>query len=112
MEVRLQYGSTWSCDITLRFQYDSRGHPLDEVHEHPFGPTLYEKYEVERALRRAQRAILRPSLNPSLFLDDSDLNMNNYRSRTDELSFSANCVCIRVVGPNVPDLYFYDLPGK
>lgn len=112
MEVHLRHGSSWSCDITLRFQFDSRGCPLDEVHEHPFGPTLYDKYDVERALRRAQRAILRPSLSSSLFLDDSDLTLNQYHAPSEELSFSANCICIRVVGSNVPDLYFYDLPGE
>jgi hypothetical protein len=77
------------------------------MREVPFGPTLYNKREVEQVLRRAQRAILRPTLDASVFLDDSDLNVPGHPA----LTFSANCVCIRVAGPEVPDLYFYDLPG-
>jgi len=109
-EVRLQHAESWSCKITLRFQFDSRGQPLEEVHESDFGPVLYDKRDVEKTLRRAQRAILRPSLNPSVFLDDTDLTLKTPMSS--DLSFSANCICIRVSGENVPDLYFYDLPGQ
>ena len=56
MEVRLQSATRWSCKVSLRFQYDSRGNPLLDVHEQDFGPTLYNKADVERTLRRAQRA--------------------------------------------------------
>ncbi|KAG8984096.1 hypothetical protein FRB90_005571, partial [Tulasnella sp. 427] len=55
---------------------------------------------------RGTRAILRPELDPTLFIDDSDLQVFGV-----PLTFSGNCVCIQVEGPNVPDLYFYDLPG-
>ncbi|KAG9012240.1 hypothetical protein FRB90_006763 [Tulasnella sp. 427] len=106
MECRLQYGETWSCKIFLRFHVDSTGTPLPHMREIPFGPTLFNTEDVERMLRRAQRAILRPDLDPSSFLDDSDLHVFGI-----PLTFSGNCVCVRVEGPNVPDLYFYDLPG-
>ena len=108
MECRLQHASTWSCKIVLRFHYDSAGRQLSDLREVEFGPTLYNKKEVEKMLRRAQRAILRPGVPPHKFLDDSDEGVPGY----DALTFSANCVCVRVAGPNVPDLYFYDLPGK
>lgn len=73
-----------------------------------FGPTLQDKDEVEQMLRRAQRAILRSTLNHNVFLDDSDKMITGHPAQT----FSRNCICIRVAGPHVPDLYFYDLPGQ
>ncbi|KAG8987402.1 hypothetical protein FRB90_003368 [Tulasnella sp. 427] len=106
MECRLQYGQAWSCKISLRFHVDRTGRPLATMREVPFGSTLYNAEDVEKMLRRAQRAILRPELDPTLFIDDSDLHVFGV-----PLTFSGNCVCIQVEGPNVPDLYFYDLPG-
>ncbi|KAG8891849.1 hypothetical protein FRC01_014486, partial [Tulasnella sp. 417] len=79
---------------------------LQDITTIPFGSTLYNAEDVEKMLRRAQRAILRPDLDPTLFLDDSDLHVFGV-----PMTFSRNCVCIQVTGPNVPDLYFYDLPG-
>lgn len=107
MECRLQFASTWSCDIVLRFHTDKDGQLLRELREFTFGPTLYDRNSVEQMLRRAQRAILRPTIDPPKFLDDSDLKIEF----PPPLSFSSNCVCIRVAGPNLADLYFYDLPG-
>ncbi|KAG9043510.1 hypothetical protein FS837_009470 [Tulasnella sp. UAMH 9824] len=106
MECRLQYGQVWSCKVSLRFHVDRSGRPLATIRDVPFGPTLYNAEDVEKILRRAQRAILRPELDPTLFLDDSDLHVFGV-----PLTFSGNCVCIQVAGPNIPDLYFYDLPG-
>jgi hypothetical protein len=108
MECRLQNAPTWSCNIILRFQYDSAGRPLADTREVQFGPTLDNKTDVEQALRRAQRAILRPTLDHSFFLDDEDLKTGGHPPQT----FSSNLVCIRVAGPTVPDLYFFDLPGE
>ncbi|KAG9043509.1 hypothetical protein FS837_009469 [Tulasnella sp. UAMH 9824] len=82
------------------------GQPLTVIRNIPFGPTLDNAEDVEKMLRRAQRAILRPDLDPSIFIDDSDLHVFGV-----PLTFSRNCVCVQVSGPNVPDLYFYDLPG-
>lgn len=110
MECRLQHSTTWSCKIVLRFHVDFNSIPLADVREVPFGDLLYDRQDVEDALRRAQRAILRPSLDPAKFLNDSDLSTSE--SDHPIATFSANCVCIRVAGPNVPDLYFYDLPGE
>lgn len=108
MECRLQQASLWSCKIKLRFQYSALGQPLNDMREVDFGDILYDKRQVGQMLRRAQRAILRPTLNPADFLDDTDLEKDGHPP----LTFSKNCVCINVSGPNVPDLYFYDLPGK
>ncbi|KAG8994202.1 hypothetical protein FRB90_000510, partial [Tulasnella sp. 427] len=101
------YGQVWSCTISLRLHdIDPNGEYLPTFRQLPFGSALYSPVDVEKMLRRAQRAILRPHLDPSLFLDDSDLHMFGI-----PLSFSRDCVCIEVSGPDVPDLYFYDLPG-
>ena len=70
-----------------------------------FGSIIKQPKEVEERLRRAQRAILNPSIDPQQFLDGSYTNPNN------KMNFSANCVCLEIKGPNVTDLSFCDLPG-
>ena len=108
LECRLEYSTSgWSCRVFLRFERDALGNPLENVVERDFGPILTDKGAVEAVLRRAQRAILRPALDHKLFLRDRDLGIKEHPS----LSFSSNCVCMRITGPDVPDLYFYDLPG-
>lgn len=107
MECRLQSGDTWSCSISLHFDVDTSGTLLPKSRIVQFGPKLTEKTLVEATLRRAQRAILRPSIDPSKFLDDSDIGAGGSPAQ----SFSTNRVCINVEGPAVPDLSFYDLPG-
>ncbi|KIO22289.1 hypothetical protein M407DRAFT_28165 [Tulasnella calospora MUT 4182] len=106
MECRLQFGETWSCSVMLRFEFDSGGNRLSTPREVSFGGPISDKADVTARLRRAQRAILRPSIDANKFLDDSDLETNGT-----SLSFSKNYVCIHVQGPQVPDLTFYDLPG-
>ncbi|KAG8976932.1 hypothetical protein FRB90_009007, partial [Tulasnella sp. 427] len=105
MECRLQQASSWSCQVVLRFQFDAVGKPLAEMREITFGPVIYDRDEVTERLGRAQSAILNPSIKSDSFLE------GDVQSTPDSLTFSANCVCVRVAGPNVPDLYFYDLPG-
>ncbi|KAG8988902.1 hypothetical protein FRB94_010068 [Tulasnella sp. JGI-2019a] len=108
-ECRLQYSETWSCKVVLRFRVDVSGKSLATPRDVSFGPVLSEddKDKVETRLRRAQKAILHPTMDPMAFLSDSDPDTSGYAEQT----FSQNCVCIRVAGPDVPDLYFYDLPG-
>lgn len=106
MECRLQYAQNWSCQVVLRFQYDAHGKARTEMKEVPFGGIIYDKNEVTTRLERAQHAILNPNIAPESILK------GDVQSNSDTLTFSANCVCVRVAGPNVPDLYFYDLPGE
>ncbi|KAG8976719.1 hypothetical protein FRB90_009037, partial [Tulasnella sp. 427] len=105
MECRLQQASSWSCQVVLRFQFDAAGKQLAEMREIRFGSVIFDKDEVTERLERAQLAILNPSIKSDSFLNE------DVQSTPDSLTFSANCVCVRVAGPNVPDLYFYDLPG-
>lgn len=73
----------------------------------PFGPIIKDKRQVEERIRRAQRAILCPSRNPDAFLAGPDEDLNYPR----ELTFSKNCVCLEISGPELTDLSFCDLPG-
>lgn len=72
----------------------------------PFGLVINEKDQVEERIRRAQRAILRPSKSPDEFLSGPD-------EETDvpEFTFSKNCVSLEISGPELTDLSFCDLPG-
>jgi hypothetical protein len=72
----------------------------------PFGPVILNKKEVEERIRRAQRAILRPTKSPESFLSGPDEDPD-YR----ELTFSKNCVSLEISGPELTDLSFCDLPG-
>jgi len=71
-----------------------------------FGPVIRDKEEVEERIRRAQRAILRPSQDPDTFLSGPDEDSGNR-----ELTFSKNCVSLEISGPELTDLSFCDLPG-
>jgi hypothetical protein len=97
--------STWSCRVFLRFERDALGNPLEDVVDPAFGPIPTDKTAVEAMLRHAQRAILRPALDPKLFLRDRDLGIKEHPP----ISFSSNCALMRITGPDVPNLYFYDL---
>lgn len=107
MEIRLQRARSWSCQVVLRFHADDEGNPLDEVLEVPFGETMFDKDYVRERIRRAQIAILHDSRTVTCFLENEEQTLD-----APPLSFSFNCVCIRVAGPDIPDLYFYDLPGQ
>ena len=71
-----------------------------------FGPEIKDKKLVEERIRRAQRAILRPSENPDTFLSGPDEDSGH-----PELTFSKNCVSLEISGPELTDLSFCDLPG-
>lgn len=74
----------------------------------PFGSVITDKSHVEERIRRAQRAILNPSTTPDTFLSGPDGEPDGRRP---ELSFSKNCVCLELSGPDLADLSFCDLPG-
>jgi len=68
---------------------------------------------VEAAIRRAQLAILNPSVdykkfeNYKLPKEPEKLPLGSKK----QLSFSKNVVCLEISGPNVTDLTLIDLPG-
>jgi hypothetical protein len=70
MECRLQNSaSPWKCQVLLRFETDEMGQPISEVRETKFGPLLTDKSKLEEMLRRAQLAILNPSVPHASFVD-------------------------------------------
>ncbi|KAJ3539480.1 hypothetical protein NMY22_g4720 [Coprinellus aureogranulatus] len=99
--------SAWQCRVSLRFINGPDGAPLGQVRNQIFGPTIYNKAEVEDRIRRAQLAILNPSKPAEKFLGD---NVDDFAS-VSELSFSRNVVSLSISGPGVADLSFCDLPG-
>ena len=115
MECRLSNSSgDWSCQISVRWEFDDDGERLDEVSEVLFGPRITEKEDVEPILRRAQAAILNPTVPISHFLD---LDIQALRvgdttvSGSKALLFSRNVICVDLTGPDLVDLSFVDLPG-
>ncbi|RXW23695.1 hypothetical protein EST38_g2159 [Candolleomyces aberdarensis] len=85
----------------------SKGQPLGQARNEPFGPIIYDKAEVEDRVRRAQRAILSPSKPRRQFLEG---DIDDFSEKS-ELSFSRNVVSLSISGPEVADLSFCDLPG-
>jgi hypothetical protein len=101
MEFRLEQSRdspSLSVDITLRFASDK-----DEV---AFRNDLSDLNEIRRAIAEAQERILNPSL-PGLSGRGTTAAPGD-SART----FSEDCVCVFAKGPNMPDLYFYDIPGR
>ena len=118
MEVNLKSGpGPWSCQITLRFEYDANGVPLADVSRVPFGADLASTDDVEIALMRAQAAILNyPQIQYTSFLQLSKAELEMYRTAeafsNGTLKFSKNVVCVDVYDEGCSDLSFVDLPGN
>ncbi|KAI9810799.1 MAG: hypothetical protein M1826_003459 [Phylliscum demangeonii] len=82
--------------------------------------------DLEQVLKLAQEAILRPSVDPRLFVPGGD-DWEDPSSGSVPLSFSPNIVrlevgsqwdsiaalayLVQIAGPSLPNLSFYDLPG-
>ncbi|KZT22881.1 hypothetical protein NEOLEDRAFT_1180623 [Neolentinus lepideus HHB14362 ss-1] len=112
MECRLSSSEgPWTCQISIRWEFDDKGKRKDDVQEVAFGAPITNKGVVELALRRAQAAVLNPSIPLSKFLimTAEDLKDKSHVSGT--LKFSRNVVCVDLVGPDLTDLSFIDLPG-
>jgi hypothetical protein len=122
MECRLTQsspGTSWQCQISLRIEYDDDTHKrLSKVKEVKFGTIITDPSLLEDVLRRAQLAILNPSVDPELFVGYNVAKTSGVSSNqlplgsTRQLQFSKNVVCLDLTGPDVTDLSFIDLPGK
>ena len=107
-ECRLSYNpKEWACKVSLRKTFDVNGSPMGTAENIPLGPVIKDKKQVEERIRRAQRAILRPSQSSDTFLNGPDDDFDYPR----ELTFSKNCVSLEISGPELTDLSFCDLPG-
>lgn len=115
MECRLIHSTRpWQCQVLLRRETDEHGHKIS-AKETPFGPLLHDKSELEEMLRRAQLAVLNPSLSPSFFEDFDTKSLkpgDKPPGSARQLAFSNDVVCIDLQAPEVTDLSFIDLPGR
>ncbi|KIP02343.1 hypothetical protein PHLGIDRAFT_298819 [Phlebiopsis gigantea 11061_1 CR5-6] len=114
MECRLQSNSpVWKCQVRLRRETDETGQRVP-VTEEQFGEPIYIKSQLEEMIRRAQLAILNPSLPAKFFesFDTKSLSPGQKPPGSEkQLAFSNNVVCLDLYGPDLPDLSFIDLPG-
>lgn len=102
----------WSCQISIRLEFDQDGKKTERTKEIPFGPRISEasKGEVEIVLRKAQYCNMNPGV---AFQDVIDMDIQELQAcQAEELvPFSENVVCIDLQGPDMVDLPFIDLPG-
>lgn len=114
MECRLTHSSgPWQCQVLLRRETDEHGRKIP-TKEEKFGPLLHDKSELEEMIRRAQLAILNPSVPKDVFetFDTKSLKQGEKPAESiKQLAFSSNVVCLDLSAPDVTDLSFIDLPG-
>ncbi|KAJ7097456.1 P-loop containing nucleoside triphosphate hydrolase protein [Mycena epipterygia] len=94
MEFRLEHSpnsTALSVDITLRF--------ASGKDDEPFRSNLSDLNMIHDAIAAAQERVLNRDTETTATPGDS--------ART----FSEDCVCVFAKGPNMYDLYFYDIPG-
>jgi hypothetical protein len=113
MECRLiRKNLLWQCQIYLRREVDRGGHRLAKPAETPFGPLIRDKDQLESMIRKAQLAILNPSIESQRFVDATPEEVKSGPfATTREISFSPDVVCLDIQAPDVPNLSFIDLPG-
>ncbi|KAJ7605171.1 P-loop containing nucleoside triphosphate hydrolase protein [Roridomyces roridus] len=112
LECRLASAPEWACRISIRREFDFSGRRIaGEVSEIPFGDLIRNRDEVEMMLRRAQLAVLDPTLEIAriMRMELKELKETLQDRRTAE--FSKNVVCIDLEGPDLTDVQFVDLPG-
>ncbi|KIP03166.1 hypothetical protein PHLGIDRAFT_253634 [Phlebiopsis gigantea 11061_1 CR5-6] len=105
MECRLASSTTpWRAQVLLRRRGAAR--------ETTFGAPQHSPAALEAALRRAQLAVLHPTVPLAVFeaLDDAAAYAPPPGAQG-PLACSHDVVCVDVEGPGLPDLAFIDLPG-
>src|SRR5437660_499063 len=111
MEIRLiQSPEDWSCQISLRKEYDANEKKLIRPEETKFGDIIIDPDEVESAARRAQKALLNPEHSPEKYIDWDFEGLSYERDATmNALKFTKNVVCLEIKGPKIPNLSLIDL---
>ncbi|KAJ6557856.1 hypothetical protein B0H19DRAFT_1261444 [Mycena capillaripes] len=104
--------SVWPCQISIRLELDEFGRAQQEIEEYWFIDIVTSKDEVEVALRRAQFAVLNPSVPFRQILEMSLQDLKNGIPGKEPLLFSRNAVCVDLEGPDLTDLMFLDLPDN
>ena len=101
MEYRLQNSADpWKCQVFLRFEKDRTGQRILDMREVKFGPLLTDKSKLEEMLRRAQLAILNPSISYTSVVElDISKVVPGEPMFWDSLQFSSNVVALDMYGP-------------
>ena len=106
MHCRLSKSSEpWKCTISLNFSA-SRSKKSKKAVVVQFGEIITDQSQVEERIRRAQRAILSPDTDHTLFL-----NKPEEQCPRTELTFTSDSVQIEISDRNLTNLSFFDLPG-
>jgi hypothetical protein len=110
MECRLSSSSDpWSCQVTIRWEFEPSGKRMHSIDRQVFGPRITDKRDVEMRLRQAQAAVLNPKTPANQFLHKKEEDLKNFVSTNP--SISMNVVSVELEGPDLVDLAFVDLPG-
>ncbi|KAF8752503.1 hypothetical protein RHS01_07550 [Rhizoctonia solani] len=98
IECRLKRSEqAWEATVYLRFESGKSGY-TGRTKETQFGSQMTDRSDVQERIRRAQLAILNPTIEPSEFLNaESDALYPSSRS------FSQNCICRASLIANVAD---------
>ena len=123
IEINIAEGCrSWKCDVHLHKQYVYEGVKFQKIgasRNRPLGPwteqhaedehfaTVASKEEVGQILHWAQLATLNPSTAPDLYKPGPNRRVDESL----QVKFSPNVVRVRISGPGLPNLAFYDLPG-
>lgn len=112
MHCRLSQSSEpWRCTISLNFLSSpsvksKRSAKPKKAVTVQFGEYITDPSLVEERIRRAQRAVLSPNTDHSLFLDKPE-----EECPPAELNFTWDYVQIEISDSNLTNLSFFDLPG-
>jgi hypothetical protein len=116
MHCRLsQSDEPWKCVISLNFlsprSIKSKKAKLKEAASKgavtvQFGEIITDRTQVEERIRRAQRAVLSPGLDHTLFLEKPE-----EECPPAELTFTSDYVQIEISDHSLTNLSFFDLPG-
>ncbi|CAE6461571.1 unnamed protein product [Rhizoctonia solani] len=104
IECQSQYADLpWRAQVFLKFERSEHDNGAELGDEIPFGGPLDNPDLVEERIRQAQLAVLNPKVDPDTILRGEEPH--------DGLSFTKNCVVVKITGRELADLSFVDLPG-
>jgi GTP-binding protein EngB required for normal cell division len=127
--IKTSDAPVWSCKIELHEQYTwdpvvrKRTQKFQNWVEREEGlvvkdfASVKHKRDLEEVLKWAQLALLNPSEDCGSFIPGTDGHARQRQKRKDnpnhkeQAKFSPNVISIEILGPNLPPLSFYDLPG-
>jgi len=111
MHCRLSKSSEpWKCTISLNFSSRTvktkRSDKSNKAVTVQFGDHIADPSLSEERIRRAQRALLSPGVDHSIFLGGPEEEFPPA-----ELNFTSDYVQIEISDSNLTNLSFFDLPG-